>query len=49
VDAVKSSGFKGEEVDEIASVLEPHVVKVHAERVKELLFLHGKRSKKKPK
>ncbi|MBN1539366.1 MAG: helix-turn-helix transcriptional regulator [Candidatus Thermoplasmatota archaeon] len=46
IDAVKSSGYRGESMDELSSLLEPHVVKVHAERVKELLFIHGKKLRK---
>ncbi|MGA1866745.1 MAG: helix-turn-helix transcriptional regulator [Thermoplasmatota archaeon] len=49
IDAVKSSGYEGESTDELSSILEPHVMKVHVERFKELVFIHGKRSKKRPK
>jgi len=46
IDAVKSAGYKGESIDEMEDLLEPHVVRVHSERIKELLFINGKRSKK---
>ncbi|MGA1873254.1 MAG: helix-turn-helix transcriptional regulator [Thermoplasmatota archaeon] len=46
IDAVKSTGYGGESIEDMEDLLEPYVVRAHSERIKELLFISGKRSKK---
>lgn len=46
IDATKSSRYQGEDMEELVSLMEPYVVKIHSDRFKELMVLHGKRSKK---
>jgi len=41
-----SSGYQGEDMEGIVALMDHFVVKVHADRIKELMILHGKRSKK---
>ena len=49
IDAVRSSKYKGEDMEELSSILDSHVVKVHSDRFKELMVLHGKKIKKRSK
>jgi SAM-dependent methyltransferase len=49
IDASGSTEYKGEDMEELVSLLEPYVVRAHAERFKELMVLNGKRSKKRKK
>ena len=45
--AVMRERMSGEDMEELVGLMGPFVVKVHADRFKELMVLHGKRSKKK--